>query len=383
MNKKQLGQFFTINSGYILKYLDKFIKGKDVVDPFAGGSDLVLWAKNSGAHKVRGFEIDKKFIDNEDIFYNDSIKNPLKYKFVLTNPPYLYINKADKKTKEKYFQGTDFEDLYQISLFSILDSEEGIVIAPINFLSAENSKKIRKIFFSKFEIIEMNYFTHQVFPDTTYNVIAFYYKKKDDYFKDRFTIKTRIYPQDKIIDIELKKTFDWSINGKFLKIVNNQKNDLGIRRLTEKDVLQRSGNIELPAAYNHIKTIGKIKISEDLYEEIKSNIIFLKAIDSGSEEGKISLEDIRKYGVRCLVSKESSRHMVYFIFQKKIPIFEQQKIIESFNREINKMREKYSSLFLTNYRDNGRKRISFDFVYKFINYLYSNEINKEKRGILV
>ena len=123
----------------------------------------------------------------------------------MTNPPYLNINKADKKTKEEYFQGNDFEDLYQISLFSILNSEEGIVIVPINFLSAQNSKKIRKIFFSKFEIVEMNYFTHQVFPDTTYNVIAFYYKKKDDYFKDKFTIKTRVYPQNKIMNIELKK----------------------------------------------------------------------------------------------------------------------------------------------------------------------------------
>ena len=378
MTKKQLGQFFTKNSDYILKGLEKYIKNKTIVDPFAGGGDLISWAEKNKAESVKGYDVDEKYVDGKDIFYRDSIKNPSKYKFVLTNPPYLNVNKATKEIKEKYFKDSDFDDLYQISLNSILDSEEGIVIVPINFLSAENSKKIRDKFFSKFEIIEMNYFTRQVFPDTTYNVIAFYYKKKNSYFNDKFNIKTYIYPQNKIMNIALKRNLDWTINGSFLKIVNNQKNELGVYRLTEKDIKKNHGYIEVPAAYNHIKNSRAITISKNLYDLIKSNIILLKAIDSGTEEGKISLENIRKYNVDCLVSKESSRHMVYFVFKNKISITEQEKIIEIFNREINRMRDKYSSLFLTNYRDNGRKRISFNFVYKFINYIYFNEINKER-----
>ena len=154
--KKQLGQFFTKNSDYILNGLGKFIKGKDVTDPFAGSGDLILWAKSNGATNMKGYDVDKKRANNKDIFYRDSIKSPQRYRFVLTNPPYLNVNKADRKVKEDYFKNGEFEDLYQISLFSILDSEEGIIIVPINFLSAENSKKIRDIFFSKFEIIEMN-----------------------------------------------------------------------------------------------------------------------------------------------------------------------------------------------------------------------------------
>lgn len=109
----------------------------------------------------------------------------------------------------------------------------------------------------------------------------------------------------------------------------------------------------------------------------------MKAIDSGTEKGKIALEDVRKYGIYCLVSKETSRHMVYFIFKDKIPITAQKEIIDIFNREINEMREKHSSLFLTNYRDNGRKRISFDFVYKFINYIYFNKINSKTHNKLL
>ena len=73
---------------------------------------------------------------------------------------------------------SQFEDLYQLSIKSILDSEEGILIVPLNFLSAKNSNKIRHIFFDKFKIISLNIFKEQVFKDTTYNVISFYYKKK-------------------------------------------------------------------------------------------------------------------------------------------------------------------------------------------------------------
>lgn len=379
MTKKQLGQFFTKNSDQILKGLEKYVKDKTVIDPFAGGGDLISWAKQNKAKNVKGYDVDKKYVNEKDIFYRDSIKNPSQYKFVLTNPPYLNINKATEEIKEKYFKNSTLEDLYQLSLDSIFNSEEGIIIVPINFLSAENSRKIRDKFFGKFEIIEMNYFTCQVFPDTTYNVIAFYYKKKNDPFVDKFNIKTHIYPQDKIMNIKLKRDLDWTINGSFLKIINNQKNELGVYRLTEKDVEENHGDIEVPAAYNHVKNRRAIAISKNLYDLIKSNIILLKAIDSGTERGKISLENIRQYDVDCLVSKESSRHMIYFIFKNKISILEQEKIIDIFNREIKKMRDKYSSLFLTNYRDNGRKRISFDFAYKFVNYIYFNEINREKK----
>ena len=379
MTKKQLGQFFTKNSDQILKGLGEYVKDKTVVDPFAGGGDLISWAKENKTKSVKGYDVDKKYTDEKDVFYRDSIKNPSQYKFVLTNPPYLNINKATEEIKEKYFKDSDFEDLYQISLDSIFNSEEGIVIVPINFLSAENSKKIRGKFFGKFEIVEMNYFTCQVFPDTTYNVIAFYYRKKNDYFVDKFNIKTHIYPQNKIMNIELKRDLDWTINGSFLKIIKNQKNELGVYRLTEKNVEENHGDIEVPAAYNHTKNSRVITISKNFYDLIKSNIILLKAIDSGTEKGKISLENIGKYNVDCLVSKESSRHMIYFIFKNKISISEQERIIDIFNREINRMRDKYSSLFLTNYRDNGRKRISFDFVYKFVNYIYFNEINREKK----
>ena len=381
MTKKQLGQFFTTNSDYILQNLDRYIKGKIVSDPFAGSGDLLDWAKNNGAKKTSGFDVDKKLIGNKNIFYNDSLNNHKKYQFVLTNPPYLNINKADRLTKEKYFKNSNFEDLYQISLSAIMDSEEGIIIVPINFLSAENSLKIRNLFFSKFQIIEMNYFKNQVFSDTTYNVIAFYYKKKSPILES-FKIKTRVFPENKQIYIDLEKKYDWIIGGDFLNQIKNQINYLGVRRLMEKDIENKKGGKKIRAAYTHVKKIIDINISEDMYEFLNSNILLLKAIDSGTEKGKIAIENINNYEVKCLISKESSRHMIQLIFEKSITIEEQKLIMNLFNKKINQLRKDYFSLFLTNYRDNDRKRISFDFVYKLINYLYLNEVSAKKQESL-
>lgn len=379
MVKKQLGQFFTTNADYILQNLEKYVKGKEATDPFAGGGDLIKWAKKNGVKKIKGFDVDKKLTDGKFIFHNDSILNPQKYKFILTNPPYLNINKANNPTKKKYFTKSGLEDLYQVSLSSLMDSEEGIAIVPINFLSAENSRKIRNLFFHKFEIIEMNYFKQQVFPDTTYNVIAFYYKKKKDIFENEFTIKTRVYPEIKKTDIKLKKEFNWTIGGEILSQIKKQENTLGIYRLTEDHLI--FGNKEVRAAYNHIKDVKTLKVSERLYEDIKKNIILLRAIDSGTDKGKIRLENINNYDLECLISKESSRNMVYLVFRNQISVAEQEKIINLFNFELSKLRESYMSLFLTNFRDNDRKRISFDFTYKFINNLYFGKIEKPNISI--
>ena len=95
--KRQFGQFFTKNSDYILKGLEKYVKNQEVTDPFAGDGHLMKWAENNNAKGIKGYDVDRKYVDNKNIFYNDSINKPLLYKFILTNPPYLHKNKASKK----------------------------------------------------------------------------------------------------------------------------------------------------------------------------------------------------------------------------------------------------------------------------------------------
>jgi len=375
LKKKNLGQFFTTNSDYILQGFESFVKNKEVFDPFAGNQDLIRWAEKNKCKNIIGFDCDKKYIDNKKIFLNDSINNPKKYKFICTNPPYLHKNKANKNIKEKYFSGnfSIFEDLYQVSLASILDSEEGIIIIPLNFLCAENSKKVRDLFFSKFEIVNLNIFSEQVFDDTTYNVIAFYFRKRKEE-SNLNEIKATIFPQKKNLTFTIQKEHNWQFGGDFINRIKTAKNDLGVFRLTE-DYL-KSGEYEIELSLQDIKDKKLFKISKELKNKLENNILFLRAIDSKNGK-KIQLEDIRNYDIKGLVGKNTSRNMAHLIFKTDISIQKQEELMKKFNQELNKNRDQYSSFFLTNFRDNNRKRMSFDLAYKLLNYIYFKNYEKQ------
>lgn len=373
--KRELGQFFTTNSDYIFQGFQEFIKNQEVIDPFAGNQDLLNWSKNNNCKKIIGFDCDKNYIDNKNVFLNDSINSPKNYKFICTNPPYLHKNKATKEIKDKFFSGknSNFEDLYQVSIFSILGCEEGILIVPLNFLCAENSKKIRELFFEKFEIIKLNIFSEQVFDDTTYNVVSFYFKKKE-WVSEKNIIEATIYPENKKIKLTLEKKCDWQFGGDFIHKIKNAKNDLGVFRLTE-DYL-KLGKCEAEIALQNIKDKKIIKISDDVKKLLEKNVLFLRAIDSKNGK-KIQLEDIRKYKISGLVGKNTSRNMAHLIFKNEVSINEQIKLMKKFNEELNVNRNKYFSFFLTNFRDNNRKRISFDLAYKFLNFIYYEKNSKQ------
>jgi len=373
--KQNLGQFFTTNSDYILQGFSEFIENKEVFDPFAGNQDLLNWAKNKKCKKIIGFDCDKNYTDEKNVFFNDSINSPKDYKFICTNPPYLHKNKATKEIKGKFFSGknSSFEDLYQVSISSILNCDEGIIIVPLNFLCAENSKKIRELFFEKFKIIKLNIFSEQVFNDTTYNVISFYFKKKQK-MSEKNIINAIIYPENKKVRLTLEKRSGWQFGGEFIHKIKNIRNELGIFRLTENYL--KSGEYEVGIALQNIKDKKILKISNDIKKLLEKNVLFLRAIDSKKGK-KIQLEDIRKYKISGLVGKNTSRNMAHLIFKKNVSIKEQIELMERFNDQLAVNRKKYLSFFLTNFRDNNRKRISFDFAYKLLNLIYYEKNSKQ------
>lgn len=371
MSKTQLGQFFTTNTGYILENMTKYIAGKHISDPFAGNQDLLRWANANGAKATIGFDVDNRYVDNINVFYNDSLRTPKKYDFVLTNPPYLYQNKMEDNSLLAESKHTD---LYQLSLEKIMESNEGIVIVPINFLSSENAQYIRTSFLNKFDIIEADYFTTQVFDDTTYNVMVFYYRRKTKQ-RSSMTFCLRIRPENKRIKVSLYKQYNWQIGGEFLAKVNEFGNPLKIRRLEESDL--KAGNFKMTAAYNHIKDVRVFNVDKTVKDLIEHNTIILKAIDTGTETGKIGLEDIKETGLDALISIKTSRNQIQPIFPDFITLSEQKKMILLFNETLNAARAKYDSLFMTNFRDNNRKRISFTFAYNLLNYVYFTHIKRE------
>jgi hypothetical protein len=364
--KKSLGQFFTTNVKYILSGMEEYVKDKRITDPFAGNSDLLDWAKSNGAKNYYGFDIDKNLL-NENIKYNDSLVHISKSTFILTNPPYLAKNKMDKKQKEKYMLECD--DFYLLAIKKIIESEcvEGILIVPVNFLSAENSDKIRKEFLSIYKMVKINFFKNRVFEDTSYNVVAIYFVK-DNLNVEVRKLKITSFP-DNIENIYIvERKYNYKIAGRELYDIKNNSKSLKIKRLTEQMMNENKGKYNINIFLNDYKTEKSYKITKDFKDKLKSNIIILNCID-GKLENKICAEDIRNYGKDCLVGKSTSRNIAYILLEN-VSIENQKKLIKMFNDKLNNLRGKYNSLFLTNFRDNDRKRISFEFCYSLLNWCW-------------
>ena len=63
---------------------------------------------------------------------------------------------------------------------------------------------------------------------------------------------------------------------------------------------------------------------------------------------------------------------------KKLNLKQQEKLVEMFNKFIKEKREKYNSLFLSNYRDNNRKRITFDLAFKICIFILNFNLKNDE-----
>lgn len=332
-NKKNYGQFFTKNSEYIIGNLIKYIPhNKILVEPFCGEGDLIVsnnvWEK---------YDIEPK---TTDTIKQDTLINPPDYKdkFIITNPPFLYRNKSvDKKIYDIY----GVSDLYKAALLTFFDSDGGIIILPLNFLCDEDNK-LRNKFFNLFNIGYLNIFEETVFDDTSYTICSFYfYKKINKNSENNFNVM--FFPKKEEKNITLTEESGWRLGGEFYDFLNNQKN-IGISRLVKN--------------------------------KTPNSNLYLRAIDTGTMEGRISLSICDEY----VYGKESDRTFATIILDKYYTLEEQKLICNYFNDILETYRSKYNSLFLTNYRNStssySRKRISFDIAYKLISFIIENKIKK-------
>lgn len=312
--KKSLGQFYTKNSEYILKDLIKEIPESDIIiDPFSGEWDLLRLFKN----KKIAYDIDPK---NNDTIKNDSLLNPKNYSdsWIITNPPYLARNKnKDKTIYDKY----QTDDLYKCSLKTFSSAKGGIVIIPVNFFCSEDDS-IRNYFLSQFRVNKVYVYEEQVFEDTTNSVCAFHFKKEENI--ETQNIEFIFFPSGEIENFELKKEEGFRVG---YEIYN-----LPYKVLPKRLMQGQSPN---------------------------SNI-FCFCVD-GKNDNKIHLSLKEPfYGI------STDRAFATLIFDKEYPLHIQEEIVQEFNKRIKYYREKYHSLFLTTYREESRKRIGFDLLYRII-----------------
>jgi len=342
--KQELGQFFTTNYNYILQNFSIPEEETKIIEPFVGKGHLLQFINNS-KYSIEIYDIDPRM---DSTIKRDTLKYPPCYKdkFILTNPPYLARNKSVSKT---IFDKYNTNDLYKCFIKQIISdpSNGGIIIIPLNFWCSvrKSDVDLRANFLKVYNVITINIFEEKVFEDTGYTICSFLFKLKRE---EPDPINVFIYPKYKHIKVELNLKNNYTFGGDIYSLPQSQ--TFTIERLTKDNIIRDT---------EYITNILVKCIDDNI-----SNKICLKIID-----------EKQRY---CDDSpKRSARSYATLIIKPKITNNQQNKLVSMFNEYLNIKRDKYHSLFLTNYRESNsiaRKRISFSLVFEIVNYLLS--VNK-------
>lgn len=339
--KSQLGQFFTTNYQYILHNLyipEDIIR---IIEPFAGNCDLLSFIENHENYIIECYDIEPK---KDNVVKRDTLDNPPEYdgKFILTNPPYLARNKSENKT---LFDKYGVNDLYKCFLKSILNNQVfgGIIIIPLNFWCSVRTSDIslRKDFLKKYKVIKINVFEEQVFDDTTYTICAFQFERNDNDDKQNHLVSMDIYPTKESVNVELNEKNSYTIGGEIYNLA--KQTEYNISRLIKGDT-------------PNTNIIAKC-IDDNINNQIKLTIV---------NDDKIFYDE---------TPNKSARTYATLVITPELSMTQQEDLVRRFNKYLEDMRQKYNSLFLTNYRESksiARKRITFDLVYQIVGYLLTN-----------
>ena len=335
MDKQKLGQFMTTNFLHVLQNL--YIPDNvDIIEPFVGEGHLLKFLKVIPKN-INCFDIDPKI---PIAIKQDTLKTIPDYKdkFVLTNPPYLSRNKnPDKSIYDKYNQN----DLYKCFLSSLIESGciGGIIIIPLNFWCSVRNQDVnlRKSFLNVFEIIHLNVFEEQVFDDTSYTVCSFQFEKRKS---TNNVISCICYPSKRNLNIILCPENNYTIGGHIHSL--QQSKDVIVQRATR----------------NNTPNEGLTNIK-------------LKCIDDNDKVGLYMVSDDDRFIDSS--PNLSARSYATLIINPVLSLKKQKDLVVVFNKYMVENRKEYNSLFLTNYRENNRKRISFKLSFEIINYLLVSE----------
>lgn len=157
-------------------------------------------------------------------------------------------------------------------------------------------------------------------------------RRRDDRFSQ---IETHLYPRGDTIFITLDTTNNFTIGGEIYTLPMNP-------------------NVKITRA------------TSDTDDKYITNIL-LKCIDDTQKLGFSVVADDERYIDNT--PKHSARSYATLVINKTMDLNEQKDLVERMNAYIHEQREKYHSLFLPNYRDSNRKRISFDLAFRICGHL--------------
>jgi hypothetical protein len=333
--KSQLGQFMTTNADYILQGFVIPETVSCVLEPFAGNGDLIDFVKRKTNERRISFEhydIDPKL---DGSVKRDTLMFPPEYKgkYVVSNPPYLARNKSRNKT---VFDKYGLNDLYKCFIKELTTENDcigGIVIIPLNFWSSirKCDTQLRYHFLTKYTVSRVNVFENSVFNDTDYTVCSFQFELKNC---TECCIPFFIFPEGRVVNINFNASNNMTIGGELYSLGST--------------------------TYKISRLIGDDKSN--------TNILVRCLDDKGKKNIGLSMVDDKDIFSDRTPNK-SARTFATLVITPAIDMTRQKKLVEDFNSFLQEKRAKYNSLFMSNYREAGRKRISFDLVYDIVAYL--------------
>lgn len=343
LKKNRLGQFYSTKADYLFQGLFLETNIKKIIEPFAGDLHLGKYLEPFLTENPHiGIEYYDLIPKHSNIQARDTLLCPPDYSkaWVVTNPPFLARNKNTEKT---YYQKYNQNDLYKCFLISLIEGNclGALLIIPLNFWcsSRQIDVSMRQTFLQHYTVEKLNIFEEAVFDDTSYTVCSFKCIKKPIPSSISQTIPTMVYPSQKKLSLVLQST-----------------------PIIGLDIYH------LPTSTKHriSRAISKNKDSPGL-----TNIV-IKCIDDNRESricAKI-VENKDRYIDETIGSKR--RSYLTLVIEPPISLCQQNKLVSSFNDTLEKYRDLYHSLFLTNYRESkdiARKRISFRLVFKICGFL--------------
>jgi hypothetical protein len=310
--------------------------------------------------------------DNLDSFPKQLRKthNPI---YHITNPPYLYLGyiRKHQETKRhlKYFEKENegYQDLYQIAMMNDLRNklENLIYIIPSNFIfGASVSNKFRLDFLRYYNIVKMLIIETQIFDFTGTNIcIGFFQRKQSQNSNPQKFTGIKIKKKNKILErnYNLSPEFKYRGGAEFDEFTKKFKafNPLGVKYyLRHKEVEANKGEYEIEVidTNEYVSNTYKRKILQvNIYlkEQVKSNILYIRTVDTGSLERRVGLnlikEDFNVDGI--YVSKATYRTSPIQIFLTPILSSQDQVLLKYyFNLMLEYFRQKLDSEFLTTYK---------------------------------
>ena len=142
-------------------------------------------------------------------------------------------------------------------------------------------------------------------------------------------------------------------------VQKNKKKMLKIHYYLKKEEIdQNKGDIEVVLLDSKSYDGGKyakrkFSINENLYSKIKSNPVFLRTVDTGSENGRAGLYSIPDFfgadGIYVDGNTYRTNPIQVFI-EPRLSSAQLHKVIHGFNSILNRLREETDSEFMTTYK---------------------------------